>query len=295
MRTDGDDWDIVTSVGATALLVATLRSLGAAEPDPLVQDDFARLFVEAAGDTFFSRALTDPTLTAGSSFPIDHMSLRTKHFDEFFLSAAAEGIGQAVIVAAGLDARALRLPWPPGAVVFEIDQPRVLEFKDRVLAAHEIESGPQRQVVAVDLRDDWPSRLCAAGFDAARATAWSCEGLLGYLPGAAQDALFERIHALSAPGSRLAVDTFVSGLDIERVVRVEGRGINKDLMGGIDVTELFYTDERSDPTRWLESHGWTVRSTLPGELSNAYGKTIPRAASGEANMSDWTEYLTAIK
>ncbi len=55
--------------------------------------------------------------------------MRTKWFDEYFIAAGANGIDQAVILAAGLDARAWRLPWVSGSAVYEIDQPQVLAFK----------------------------------------------------------------------------------------------------------------------------------------------------------------------
>ncbi len=66
------------------------------------------------------------------------MASRTKFFDSFFLTAANDGIKQAVILAAGLDARSWRLPWPDGVTVYELDQDRVLDFKlvdaDRITA-----------------------------------------------------------------------------------------------------------------------------------------------------------------
>ena len=40
-----------------------------------------------------------------------------------------------MILAAGLDARAWRLPWNDGSVVYEIDQPKVLAFKTETLHA----------------------------------------------------------------------------------------------------------------------------------------------------------------
>src|SRR6202000_933978 len=134
-------------------------------------------------------------------------AVRTKFFDEFFLDATNAGIRQAVILASGLDARAYRLPWPDGTMVYEIDQPQVIEFKSRALA--ELGAAPHsaRKAVAVDLRDDWPSALLQAGFDPDQPSAWSAEGLLGYLPPEAQDRLLDTITALSAPGSRIATES----------------------------------------------------------------------------------------
>ena len=95
----------------------------------------------------------------------DNMAVRTKFFDEFFLDATKAGIKQAVILASGLDSRAYRLTWPAGTVVYEVDQPQVIEFKTRTLAELGAAPTADRRVVAIDLRDDWPAALRAAGFD----------------------------------------------------------------------------------------------------------------------------------
>jgi len=63
-----------------------------------------------------------------------------------------------VILAAGLDARSWRLPWPDqpdGTTVYELDQPRVLEFKLSTLTEHGAQPACNRVAVAVDLRHDW--------------------------------------------------------------------------------------------------------------------------------------------
>ncbi len=131
---------------------------------------------------------------------------RTKYFDEYFAGAVAAGVRQVVIVAAGLDSRSYRLPWPEGTVIFELDQAKVLEFKRETLA--EVGDAPRadRREVAVDLRDDWQKALVDSGFDATKPTAWIAEGLLIYLPAVAQEQLFSGIDELSAPGSWVAIE-----------------------------------------------------------------------------------------
>lgn len=65
---------------------------------------------------------------------IDGMAVRTKFFDDSMLASAAAGVRQVVILASGLDARAYRLGWPPETVIYELDQPQVIEFKTQTLA-----------------------------------------------------------------------------------------------------------------------------------------------------------------
>jgi methyltransferase (TIGR00027 family) len=112
----------------------------------------------------------------------DAMAARTRYFDSFFLDATQAGIRQAVILASGLDARAYRLAWPADMTVFEIDQPRVIEFKSTTLAGLRAAPTADLRTVSIDLRLDWPAALRDAGLDSDRPTAWIAEGLFGYLP-----------------------------------------------------------------------------------------------------------------
>jgi methyltransferase (TIGR00027 family) len=205
-RTHDDSWDLASSVGATATMVATSRAMASRGPEPLLDDPFAEPLVRAVGLAPFVRILDgdlsledDPLLNRKTR--TEQMAVRTRFFDDFFTGAAAAGVRQAVILASGLDTRAYRLPWGDGVVVYEIDQPQVIEFKARTLADLGAAPTAELRTVAIDLRDDWPSALRAKGFDVTQPTAWSAEGLLPYLPAEAQDRLFDNITALSAPGA----------------------------------------------------------------------------------------------
>ena len=139
-RTDADTWDLASSVGATATMVAAARAL--ASKDGLIDDPFAAPLVRAVGIGFFVD-MVDGRLDLsrlGDGGPeraqamIAGMAMRTKFFDDYFAAASARGIRQAVILASGLDSRAYRLAWPSPTVVYEIDQPAVIDFKTTTLA-----------------------------------------------------------------------------------------------------------------------------------------------------------------
>jgi methyltransferase (TIGR00027 family) len=292
-RTDDDTWDINESVGATALGVAGGRAAETDSADPLIHDPYARLFLEAAGDGIWKIYLdedlpaeladVDPRFKERMQAMMSYMGSRTKIFDEFFLAAAADGIRQAVILAAGLDARAWRLAWPAGSVVYEIDQPKVLAFKLETLESHDVIPIATHVSVGIDLRQDWPKALADAGFDPSVPTAWLAEGLLPYLTADAQNLLFDRIQALSASGSRVAVEAF--GNDFfsaesfaRREEQVEQYRAIATKLGGKDITEsgnLLYEEERTEVTDWLTAHGWHVTAISAEDLLASNNRSIP--------------------
>jgi methyltransferase (TIGR00027 family) len=293
-RSDEDDWDIVSSVGYTALVVAGWRALHALSPHPLVRDEYAKDFISASQDPYLAGVLANPpTSDDETAFPRLY-GVQTRFFDDFFTSAADAGIRQAVIVAAGLDSRAYRLEWLDGTTIFEVDLPKVLEFKARVLSKQGAEPKARRCEVAADLRTDWSRELEAAGFDTESPSAWSVEGLLPYLNDDAQNALFTRISGLSAPGSRIAVGALGSRLDRDRLEALEADhpGVNKS--GDVDFSALTY-EPKSDPADWLAAHGWVVepvRNTL--QLQAGYGMTPPEV-DVKIDSFMHSQYITATR
>ncbi len=275
LRSDDDHWDIVNSVGYTALLVAGWRALHALSAQPLVRDEYAKLFIAASQDPYLAGVLANPGTTEDeTAFPRLY-GVQTRFFDDFFSFAGEAGIRQAVIVAAGLDSRAYRLEWPDGTTVFEVDLPKVLEFKARVLEERSATPKARRIEVAADLRTDWPTPLKVSGFDPRSPSAWSVEGVLPYLTEDAQDALFARISELCAPGSRVAVGALGSRLDREQLAALEAEHPGVNMSGDVDFSALTY-EPKSDPAEWLTAHGWAVqpvRNTL--ELQAGYGMTPP--------------------
>jgi methyltransferase (TIGR00027 family) len=199
------------------------------------------------------------------------MACRTRFYDQFFVDATRSGIGQVVILASGLDSRAYRLPWPAGTVVAEVDMPEVIEFKTLTLGDLGAEPTAERRTVAIDLRDDWASALQAAGFDPQAPSAWSAEGLMVYLPDDAQDALFDSITSLSAPGSRLAFE-FVPDTAVFADPRWRAHHDRMRELGfEIDFNDLVYHGQRSHIVDHLNQRGWQTSSETVAELHAANG------------------------
>jgi len=277
-RTERDRWDLATSVGATATMVAAQRALSTDEK--LIDDPYAAPLVRAVGIDVYVRLVNGQIPAGGRAEFNPHrmaqgMACRTRFYDHFFLEAAGSGVGQAVILAAGLDARAYRLPWPADTVVYEVDMPEVIEFKTLTLADLGAEPTAQRRTVAVDLRDDWAAALQAAGFDRQAPAAWSAEGLLVYLPDAAQDALFDNITALSAPGSRLAFE-FVPDTAVFADTRWRAHHDRMSELGfEVDFNDLVYHGQRDHIVDYLTQRGWQTSSKTVEELHAANGFVYP--------------------
>ncbi|WP_029117223.1 class I SAM-dependent methyltransferase [Mycobacterium sp. URHB0044] len=306
-RTNDDSWDLATSVGATATMVAAARAI--ATNADAIDDPFAEPLVRAVGVDFLTRwatgQLTGEDLDVeGSGWGLQQMptamAARTRYFDKFFAEAADAGIRQAVILASGLDARAYRLDWPAGMTVFEIDQPEVIAFKTTTLAGLGAEPKAELRTVAIDLRDDWPTALKAAGFDVTKPSAWIAEGLLGYLPPEAQDRLLDAVTALSAPGSRLGTEAVPNTADFaadearEKMRQATAKW--RDHGFDLDFSELGFEGERNHVGDYLDAHGWESVGTPMSELLASNGfPAITKADDEDERMTmNGVTYFTSI-
>jgi methyltransferase (TIGR00027 family) len=241
------------AVSRTALWVASMRATEAARPDRLHDDPLAAAVVASAEQEI-------PPMPPGAA---EFMAIRTRFYDNFLAGSAR----QVVVLAAGLDARAFRLPWPRDVRLFELDLPELLAFKDEVIATAGVTAACTRVVVPVDLRDDWTAALSAAGFAADQPTSWVAEGLLQYLSEPDKRRLLDTISGLSTPGSRFAFDHMdTSADDREAVVDAleKIRSMGAEFVATVD-----------DPAGWLTAHGWTVAVDRIPALAVAYGRPLP--------------------
>jgi methyltransferase (TIGR00027 family) len=295
-RTEQDTWDLASSVGATATWVAACRALASKQADALIDDPFADPLVRAVGAEFFIRVLdgeitdetggfdddTDPDVEFNLQRMVNMMAVRTRYFDDFFTAATAAGIRQVVILASGLDSRPYRLAWPDGTVVYEVDQPAVIEFKSTALSNLGAQPTADRRTVAIDLREDWLTALRQAGFDETKPAAWSAEGLLMYLPPDAQDRLFDAITTLSAPGSRLATEYHRDGMPLLEK-RAKAMAKRWGQFGfDTDVSSLVYHGERTPAAEYLSAAGWQITARTRADQFAKAGLSVPPGDSLKA-------------
>ncbi|SOD64315.1 methyltransferase, TIGR00027 family [Streptomyces zhaozhouensis] len=265
-------------VARTALLVAAARAIETHRADALAADPYAEHFVHAE-PTCADWPLRPERVAGGEADPLwgrlgRYFGLRTRVVDDFLLGAARAGVRQVVLLGAGLDTRAHRLPWPAGRTVYELDRRPVLAFKARVHAALP-PSAPapderaRRVAVPVDLAGPWESALTDAGFDPGRPTAWLAEGLLLYLPEAAERRLVDTVDRLSAPGSAFFYE----------IKRPEPPEVRADAMytravrdAGVDLLALFAPGPRPDSVADLVARGWSATAHSPFTFARRHGR-----------------------
>jgi methyltransferase (TIGR00027 family) len=287
-RTEGDSWDPANSVGATATMVAAARAAATRSPQPVITDEYAEPLVRAVGLDVFTRLasgeLDSDDVEKGVGFPrmVDTFAARARFYDDYFAAAGKAGLRQVVIVASGLDARSYRLAWPVGTTVYEIDQPEVIAFKAATLS--EIGAAPTAELrtIGIDLREDWPAALQAAGFDPGQPTAWLAEGvLIGFLPPEAEVRLLDAVTPLSSKGSRFAADFGTitgSSEEAQEQARRAAEGWRRHGLD-MDIAGLTYPGEHTDVAAHLRANGWETTRFELTDLFAAAG--LPRLEESE--------------
>ncbi len=263
----------LSGVGSTAVGVAVALAAESARADRLFHDPLAGEFVRAAGSAQSVWSSPDSELLRRAMG--DYLALRTRFFDDHLIRAAGEGCTQVVAVAAGLDTRAFRLPWPAGTHLYEVDRADVFQFKEAVIAETGARPGCERSVITADLREDWTAALRDAGFDGNRRTAWLVEGLIVYLTAQEANELAAGIGRMSAPGSRL-------GLEHVKPPTLIASQAGAELAQGRDtgvtlLSTLWRNEETAPPDAWIAGHGWSPRTQDLATLAAAHGRPVPIA------------------
>src|SRR5215217_3910194 len=250
------------SVGLTSRWVAAARARESERLDRLFDDPLAAALAGSEGFAWLDHM--ERAQPWGQ--PALYVVVRTRFFDDFLLRASwATGARQVVLLAAGMDARAFRLGWPPGTRLYELDRPEVIDAKDAVASSAGAHPTCERWAIGVDLgRPSWPEALLSAEYEALEPSVWLAEGLLFYLTEAATRALLGVASVLAAPHSRLGADL-----------------VNRDLLGSPVMWPLLGTFSRrgapgrfgaNDPEALFAEHGWEAEVTQPGEREANYGR-----------------------
>lgn len=253
-------------VAQTARWTAAARARESRRADRLFDDPLADLLAGAEGAALLAHFHTAHAADEGNPY----LPIRTRWFDDFLRRNVRPG-AQVVGLGAGLDTRAYRLRWPEGTVLFEIDQPELLAYKEKCLSRVDATTDCPRRTVPVDLGDDWAARLLDGGYDPSAPSVWFAEGLFFYLPEPLARRVLATVAGLCAPGSPIALDLIGTGVFRLPYMRPFLRRLAES-----GSPWVFGTDT---PTEFLRECGWHPEQiTEPGRAGANYGRWPRRAA-----------------
>jgi len=203
------------SPSRTAAVVAAARHLGQLLPDNvrLVEDPYGAAFASPALAKWLDQRIDRlrPLASApGLAQWILYMQVRTRVIDDALRAFIAAGGTQLVILGAGFDCRALRLPELADIRVLEVDHPATQARKRSVLDQLGARSHADYVTWEFEARpmEDLPDILDEAGLDLAKPAFTIWEGVTMYLTEPAIDTSLRAIRAWSGPGSQLALTYF---------------------------------------------------------------------------------------
>ena len=281
---------VAGGVGLTALLVAAARAIETHRPDSLARDVYAEHFVLAAPASA-GWPVRMQQVPDGDANPLwgrfaRYFGLRTRVLDDFLLRSVQAGARQVVLLGAGLDSRAFRLDWPPGCVIFEIDREGVLAFKHQVLDGLSANPKAVRIPIPIDLRADWVGALTDAGYDPAAPSVWLAEGLLFYLPNAAETYLIDMVDQMSAAGSALAFEVKLERDLLEYRDSPLYTATKHQI--GIDLLTLFNGEPRPDSAGELAGKGWSTSVHTPFDFTRQHGRgPLPEQRNDALEGNRW--------
>lgn len=204
---------MAANAGRTAIGVAALRAIERYTPaaERLFDDPLARSLcgplLSPVLSLFACRQLREPLLRARDRKApgvLGGLLCRVTYLDDVLRQALAAGVQSVVLLGAGLDSRAYRIPGADSVRFFDVDQPAVQHDKRARLARHLGVLPAHVRFVPIDFdRQDLAAELAAAGYDGATRTLFIWEGVTQYISRAALEATPGYVGS-TAVGNQLA-------------------------------------------------------------------------------------------
>ena len=247
------------SVIETARWAAAQRARESERPERLFFDPLAAAL---AGEEGLAALQLSEKYNPRHVDTANYISIRIRFFDDVTLDGAAHGIRQIVLPAAGMDARAYRLPWPDGTTFYELDHAELLAIKEKILERQNVASNCRRTTIGTDLKQDWARLVVDSGFVANKPSIWIIEGLFYYLDEADVHHVLKQVSSLASSGSVLVTDLVSKSLLTSPWMQQALKAMEERGMGW-----RFGTD---DPAALFAQHGWEAEVKQPGEEGAKY-------------------------
>jgi len=272
----------------TAEVVALFRALETLEPprDRLFADPYAEHFLRPAARVLLWLARLPPARrrilgVIDRKWPGARTSgvARTRLVDDCLHRALTDGTRQILILGAGFDARAFRLPGIAAARVFEVDHPLTQAEKRRLVSG--LAAGPSAVTyVPVDFnRQTLDAELRRSDYDAGARTFVLWEGVTNYLTDAAVDTTLRAIAASVAGGSQLLFTYVHRGL-LDGSVHFDGGAGMLERVRNAGEPWTWGLDPRDMPA-YLAARGFTLEEDLSADdYRSRYFGDAARAMTG---------------
>jgi len=244
-------------LASTAYWIAAVRASESKRKDRLFNDPWAEALASSEGSRWIQQRSPD------SIIPI---VLRTRFFDDFLKRIISDNtaVRQIVLVGAGMDTRAFRMDWPEQTHFYELDQARILEYKNKILNSRSARPKCERITIATDLISDWEPMLKKAGFDQAQPSVWLLEGFLFYLSNQNLINLLKRVMNLAATGSYIGFDIINS---ITLTSPMTKNWVDMQAESGAP-----WIGSMDDPNSFFASHFWHATLTTLGAPEANYDR-----------------------
>ena len=245
--------EIQDTISLTAQYMAVVRAVEHKRVNRLFADPLAE---KLAGKKIMAKILPKVRDYEAQGKPV--VAVRTRFFDDFLISSATN-IRQIVILGAGMDTRAFRLPLHPDTHLYELDRPEVMQRKESLLSS--VSAKCHRDSIPIDLRQSWFEQLIIRGFQPSNPCIWLLEGLLYYLNPEEVMTILKTISDSAISGSKLGVDL------LNKKMTSSNNGVAKYWQYGVD-----------EPERLLTELGWQPSVVQYGDEAANYGRFMQQPA-----------------
>jgi methyltransferase (TIGR00027 family) len=272
----------------TALATSLMRAFHTrTDPHPVIEDSWGDLLVPAA----VREAIPDDVLARTPGFA--GVITRTRYTEDSLRAAIVAGVTQYVLIGAGFDSFALRVPeYARQIQIFEIDHPATQELKLRRIRECGITPAPTVHFIAANLADQSVAdALARSSYRADRLSFFSWLGVTMYLTREANQATLKSIAGCAAPGSELAFTytdeaAFTSNSEGFMALKERVTALGEPFLSGFDPTLL---------ASELADCGFELIEDLSGEQTNArYGRPA-WSARGSPSHSHIARARVAVK